>query len=182
MITLEEFLKAINYKITGGSEFQWAAYGPNARYLDSEDTTHTINAIYDSATQFVYAVEAWDYTNDRAYRWISANYIDAYKTECLDRGIDFDNASDDLDFITLETADDILEKATAIANGEEYDTRVKVPLDLPKDELFQLMMLAHDRDITLNNLVVEALQNAIDEYERDPIGMKARAQEFVNNA
>jgi hypothetical protein len=181
MITLPEFLNTIDYKITGGSEYQWESYGPNARYIDSDNTTYSINAVYDSTTQFVYAVEAWDYANNRSYRWISPEYIDAYKAECNEKNIEFDNACDELSFIDLEVADDMLEKAAAIVAGVEYDTRVKVPIDLPKEELFQLMMTAHERDITLNELVIEALQEAIDSYHKDPEKMKLKAAEFVKD-
>ena len=179
MITLEQFLKTIDYKITGGSEYQWESYGPNARYIDSDNTRYSINAIYDSNTQFVYSVEAWDYANNRSYRWISPEYVDTYKTECKKRDIEFDNACDDLSFIDLEVADDMLEKAVAMVAGEEYDTRIKIPLDLPEDKIFQLMMLAHERDITFNELVTEALQEAINDYHKDPEAMKLKAEQFV---
>jgi len=179
MITLEQFLKTIDYKITGGSEYQWESYGPNARYIDSDNTRYSINAIYDSNTQFVYSIEAWDYVNNRSYRWINPEYVDNYKTECKQRGIEFDNACDELSFIDLEVADDMLEKAVAMVAGEEYDTRIKIPLDLPEDKIFQLMMLAHERDITFNELVTEALQEAINDYHKNPEAMKLKAEQFV---
>jgi predicted HicB family RNase H-like nuclease len=40
-----------------------------------------------------------------------------------------------------------------------------VPIELPDDELFQLMRMAHERDITLNQLVEEALRLAIENME-----------------
>jgi hypothetical protein len=96
-----------------------------------------------------------------------------------DLDIEFDNACDDLSFIDLEVADDMLEKAVAMVAGEEYDTRIKIPLDLPEDKIFQLMMLAHERDITFNELVTEALQEAINDYHKDPEAMKLKAEQFV---
>ena len=76
--------------------------------------------------------------------------------------------------VSCESDDDFIQKAQAIIAGEEYDTRVSVPLDLPKDDMFELMRLAHERDMTLNELVEEALRNFIADYEADPEGFEAR--------
>jgi predicted HicB family RNase H-like nuclease len=50
-------------------------------------------------------------------------------------------------------------------NGEEFDNRVQVPLDLDDDLMMQLFMEAHKRDITLNQLVEEILKKVIAESE-----------------
>jgi len=62
---------------------------------------------------------------------------------------------------------DWLEKAQAIVSGQEYDTRVSMAVDLPDDELFQYMKLAHEQDITLNQFIEQALQEAIDRHRED---------------
>ena len=41
-----------------------------------------------------------------------------------------------------------------------------IELDLDKDELFQLMQLAHNRDITLNQLINEILEAAVLEHHK----------------
>jgi len=52
----------------------------------------------------------------------------------------------------------------AIVNNEDYDTRVSVPVDFTDEELLTYMKMAHDRDITFNQLVEDALRAAIDEF------------------
>ena len=47
--------------------------------------------------------------------------------------------------------------------GRDYDSRVQVPLELSEDELFRLMTMAHERDITLNQLVTDVIQRVIDQ-------------------
>jgi hypothetical protein len=42
------------------------------------------------------------------------------------------------------------------------------------------MKLAHERDMTFNQLVEEALRTAIEEHKRDPEGMKQRATDWIN--
>ena len=41
-----------------------------------------------------------------------------------------------------------------------------IELELEDDELFKLMQLAHDRDITLNQLVNQILEAAVQEYHK----------------
>jgi DNA-binding winged helix-turn-helix (wHTH) protein len=45
---------------------------------------------------------------------------------------------------------------------QEYDTMVSIPLDLDRDTLHDLMLRAHAKNITLNEMVAEILQLAID--------------------
>jgi hypothetical protein len=52
----------------------------------------------------------------------------------------------------------------AIRDGGDYDTRVQVQVEFSDDELLTYMKIAHDRDITFNELVEIALQDAIDQY------------------
>lgn len=183
MINLKDFCEAVEYKISGGSEFQWECFGANARYLDADDTSYdsskySINAIFDSVSYIVYQMEVWDYANNREYRWMHPDYAKAYKDEAKVRKVKKNESCDGRKFIDLEVADDILEKANALVNGLDYDTRVKVPVDFSDEELLQYMKLAHERDMTFNELVEEALLHAIAEYERDPEGMKARATQW----
>lgn len=45
------------------------------------------------------------------------------------------------------------------------DTRAEDELDLPDSELFDLMLMAHNQDITLNQLVENILREYIDTLE-----------------
>jgi hypothetical protein len=40
------------------------------------------------------------------------------------------------------------------------------------------MKLAHERDMTFNQFVEEALREVIEDYKRDPEGMKARTDRW----
>jgi hypothetical protein len=78
-------------------------------------------------------------------------------------------AWDDVDYTDLEVDEDWLDKATSIVDGEDYDTRVQVPVDFTDQELLTYMKIAHERDITFNELVEEALRHAINEYNEGRI-------------
>jgi collagenase-like PrtC family protease len=60
----------------------------------------------------------------------------------------------------------MLEKATAIATGKEYDTRVKISLEFSNEELLEYMMMAHEMDVTFNEFVTQALESAIAQHAK----------------
>lgn len=165
MSLLEDFFKVCDYKITGGSDYGWQCFGPDAYYLDSEvPDSYTLSILFDRKDQTTYQLEVFDLENNRAYRWVAPSWAQAQADEARQRGVDNSEAWDDVKFVTLETVEDFWEKAQAIVNSEEYDTRVSVPITLPDEELFILMKMAHERDITFNQLVEEIL--------REQLGMK----------
>lgn len=170
MITLKEFLEVAEYRITEGSEYGWQCFGHDAYSLDSwngDQNGHTLTVVFDRKTQVVYQVEAFDYANERAYRIINPDYRQAFDDECKHRGIvdqawERDNGTP-VKFTDLESDDDWIQKALAIVAGETYDTRIMVPLELDRDQLHELMLLAHQQDLTLNQLVEKVVRLAIEE-------------------
>lgn len=166
MSLLQEWMEACNYRITEGSDYQWRCYGDEAYCLDSwngRQDGHSFSVIFDKQDQTVYELQAHDYANNRAYRWINPDYKLEFDAESVSRGVDADEAWDDLKYVLLETTQDFFDKMTAIYQGVEYDTRVVVPLDLEDELLFDLMRMAHERDITLNQMVEIVLRQVIDQ-------------------
>jgi len=52
----------------------------------------------------------------------------------------------------------------------ETDDREVIQLDIPDDVLFQLMLAAHERDITLNHMVERILREEMDREKTDGHG------------
>ena len=159
---IKQFLEAIQYKITEGSDFCWTCYGSNARYLDSTDDKYSASIVFDGTTQTVYEATVCDYVNNRAYRWYNPLFKENYEQEARERKINVNQAWDDVNYGDTDSEEDLLDKIKAIVEGVEYDTRVTLTVDLSDAELLQIMKLAHDRDITFNQMVEEILQDAID--------------------
>jgi hypothetical protein len=165
---LSQINEALDHKITSGSEYQWNCY-PDGRYLDYESEYAHVSILYSTVDQTVYQAEvsikreAWD-EDKKPYRWLNPDYKDALYKESEKRQVDTDIAWDDVKWIDLEIAEDFLEKATAIFNGEEYDTRVKVEFDLDDSSILKLATEAHKRDITLNKMIEIILQEVIDNH------------------
>jgi len=166
MITMKEWMELVDYKITEGSDYGWSCYGPNAYCLDSWNGVHgaggySFSIVFSTKTQKVYEVSVCDYTNDRAYRMIAENKRKKHKEEAFLRNVNLNEAWDDVDYTELEVVDDFIQKCLAIKAGEQYDTRVEVPLTLDNDQLFLLMHLAHEKDLTLNEFVEDILTDII---------------------
>lgn len=168
MITLKEFMEICNYRITEGSDYQWECYGPNAYTLDSwngDQDGHSFSIYFDTKTQEVYEVQIHDYRNQRAYRMINPEFVKKHKKEAKRREVEYKQAWDNVDYVDLEVDDDWIQKALAVEAGEVYDTRVSVPLVLDRDQMFDLMTMAHERDMTLNELVEFVLKEEIKRIE-----------------
>ena len=181
MITIKEWMELVEYRITEGSDYGWQCYGPNAYQLDSwngEQDGHSFSIIFDNKDQTVYEVQAHDYVHNRAYRMINSDFSADMQDEADHRGINKDQAWDEVDYIDLEVDDDFIQKCLAIKEGEDYDTRVSLPIDIPDHELLQYMKMAHEKDMTFNQFVEQALRHAIDEYHTDPEGARNRADRW----
>ena len=182
MITLKEFMEVVDYRITEGDDYTWPCFGANSKpySLSSWNGDHngwSFNIVFDTGTQEVYMVEVCDYKHQRAYRRINPLWVEEYQTYAKNHNPEYaDQAWDDVDFVDLESDDDWIQKSLAIKAGEDYDTRVSIPIDLPEDELMVLFKAAHERDITFNQLVEEALRSALEEAERDPEAFRRKFQ------
>lgn len=181
MLTLKEWMEIVDYRITEGSTYCWQCFGYDAYTLDSwngDHEGHSFTITFDTNTQEVYQVEAHDFRNSRAYRMINPDFKKAHDAEGISRGTSPNEAWDDVDYIDLEVDDDFVQKCLAIKAGEDYDTRVSVPVDFTDEELLKYMKMAHDQDVTFNEFIEQALRSAIEQYNLDPEGVKARAQEW----
>ena len=165
-------MEAVDYKITEGSDYGWQCYGNHAYRLDSwnqDHEGHSVSIVFDTRTHVVYEASAYDYQRNRAYRLINPDFKFGHDNEAAGRGVDSNQAWDDVAYIDLDVDEDFLEKAHAIVLGEDYDTRVQVPVDFTDEELLTYMKLAHERDLTFNQLVEEALREAIAEHRENTV-------------
>jgi hypothetical protein len=173
-MNMKDWMELIDYRITEGSEYLWDCFGSNAyslTYWNQDHDGHSTNILFDTQSHQVYIVEVCDYKNSKAYRYINPEFKDEYFNEVKTRNVD-DTAWDNVHWIDLEDYNDWKEKAYAILNDQPYDTRVKIPIELSDEELLVLFKMAHDRDITFNQLVESAIEELMKNLENDPINYK----------
>lgn len=152
MITLKEWMEVVDYRITEGSDYNGFGGAYALSSWNGEQNGFSFEIIFDQKTQVVYQVEVCDYKNGRPYRLINSDHKDTNIDE---------TAWDDVKWIDLESDDDWIQKALAIKAGDDYDTRVSIPIDLPEEELMVLFKMAHEADMTFNNYVEQALRQAL---------------------
>jgi prolyl oligopeptidase PreP (S9A serine peptidase family) len=166
IITIKDFMACVNYCITDSSEYCWSCYGNNARYMDYWNEKHgddsvSMSIIFDTNTQIVYQMEVWDSSSHREYRWLNPDYKKVFLDEANSRNIKPNETIDGRKFIDLDVRVDMLEKASAIFAGREYDTRVSVDIELDDNTMLALMTMAHEADMTLNNFVTYIIEQEI---------------------
>ena len=160
--------EALDHRITDGSEYQWKCYPDPARFLDYDTTFGHVSVIFNTTDQEIYeaTIELKD-ERSRPYRWLNPDTKQAMFDEAKNRGVDKDNAWDDVNWIDLETEEDFLEKATAIMNGETFDKRIQVPIELDDADFMALAKMAHEEDITFNQLIERILRDLIERIKNE---------------
>jgi hypothetical protein len=165
-MNLKQLNQTLDHKITNGSEYQWNCY-PDARFLEYESDFAHVSVVFNTTNQIVYEVgisvkrDAWP-EDMRPYRWLNPDTKDIMIAEAKQRKVKYRKAWDDVKYIDLDLEEDFLEKAKAIFNGEPFDTRIQMEVDLDDETLLKLAVEAHKRDITINKYIEEVLQAFID--------------------
>ena len=178
MLSMQEFMELVDYKITEIDKYFCNCYGVDAYQLTSWNGIHgkggySFSIVFDTKTQAVYEVEICDYTNDRAYRIIAENMQEKHRDEASHKSELANQAWDGVDFVDLEMDEDFMEKALAVKSGLEYDTRVSISIEFTDQELLQYMKLAHNRNVTFNELVEETLSWFIEEVNSGRISKES---------
>jgi hypothetical protein len=171
---MKEWMELVDYRITEGSDFMWQCYGTDAYQLDSWNGVHdeggfSFTITFDTRNQTVYELQAHDYTHQRAYRMINPDFRKKMRKEAKRRNVERDKAWDGVDYVDLEVDDDFIQKCLAIKAGEDYDTDVTVPLDLPDDLLMFAFKAAHEQNLTFNEFINQILRDFIDRVESGEI-------------
>ena len=181
MLTLKEWMELVDYRITEGGNYGWQCYGHDAHMLDSwngDQEGYSFTVIFDTKTQVVYEVQAHDYVHSRAYRMINEDFQKKNKKEAKRRGINKDEAWDEVNYIDLEVDDDFIQKCLAIRAGEDYSTDISVPIDLPDNLLLEAAINAHRQNITLNEYINNALRDLVNEFKNNPEELLALADRW----
>ena len=169
---IDQLIEEFEYTIIGGDVYRWKCYGPNARFLDMGKAEVGGYIVFDSESQYVYEVQVW--RGDDQYRWIDRHYVAAYKEEASERGINIKIAYDDVEYIDVDNAIEMLSTIYKVIQGimpprpkKDSEEDVIVDVDIPDDVLLKLAMDAHKLNITLNEYVVNLLRAEIEKYEEE---------------
>lgn len=116
-------------------------------------------AVKDNVEKVVYVLNDYPFKNpEELTGWTFKHWNDNFN-ELVSR--DCEN----YEIIELQTIEDFIDKANSIRNELNYDKRIEIPLDISKNDLFDLMYAAHLEDVTLNTFVERCLRETIAEHK-----------------
>lgn len=166
-MTLEEIISTVQFKISGGSQFMWSCYGPNARYMDFDSGFKDVTAscIFDSKTQAVYECHA--YVGGKGYRWFNPDFIKKYYEESFAKGFDPRIYYDDCHYCDCEVESDILDKLKTLFQTGSCSNEIIIPLNLTKEQEDIFNSLPAGTDI--NQFIEEALLEKIKSMQDENI-------------
>lgn len=101
---LNKVMKAAEHRVAGGSEFMWACFGHNARWMEFADQNDRefADCVYDTNTNHVYQINVYiPGTDDRCATWIDPEFEHAYVEEARQRGINPFQAWDNVMYSTI---------------------------------------------------------------------------------
>lgn len=111
---LSDVIHAAQYRICGGTEYQWHCFGPNARFLEFSNALglEVLDIVFDSMNQTVYEISIYpteDHSSEH-FIWINPDYRDKLVDESKKRNIDFLKAYDNITFVELIDNQEVLDK------------------------------------------------------------------------
>jgi ribonucleotide reductase alpha subunit len=162
---LQDIIIAAQFKISEGSEYQWACYGQNARFLDFQSEFEDVRAgcIFDSQNQTVY--EAYLYFGEKAYRWLNPEFSEVMYDESFERDIDPRLYLDEFHFSDCEVSEDLIEKITDAFETGTCTNDIIIPLNLTPEQEELFARLPEHTD--LNEFITQALMEKVEEIKAE---------------
>jgi hypothetical protein len=114
---LKQFLKAVDSRICGGSEYLWDCF-PDGQYIDISDIEgHELGGcIASRKTQEVYQIEIHIDEDNQVFRWTSPDWIAEYGMEADRRKVDKFIAYDDVAYTDVGSEDEMLDIARRVVH------------------------------------------------------------------
>lgn len=132
MLTLKDFLEITDYQYTDTSKYGWKCFGDAAQYMDYWNRAQDgfqLSMLHDLLTPTVYSFEVSDFKKNKAWRWTNPAYKQAYLDECQARGVEVNQAWDDIDYKTVDEVA-ILKQARKV--WRKYAKSEPTPVDIPE--------------------------------------------------
>ena len=177
-MNLNDVITAAGARISGGDPYTWECYGENANFLEFQDVKGKgyAHVIYDTKDYNVYEIHVEVPETEQCFRWLNSKTKEAFYKESERRGVNPNNAWDEVGYIHVETEELILEYLENIGEliyfnlpdiqSSAIDGKVSVPIDLSNEEMLMLMTKAHEADMTLNQFAEKILREMIERHKQ----------------
>jgi hypothetical protein len=153
---LHEFLLAAKHNVVEGGKCDWDFLPKTTRWLDVETDYGWATAYFDSISEEVWRIKVSDsMKRNHNYEWFEPVYkqefLDSLKNKTADGNI----------YYQTDTEDDILNKVSSILFNRKFDPDVVLEFDLNEDTKKILENMAKEKNVTFDDLILEAVQNYI---------------------
>lgn len=182
MKTFHKYMKAIRYQIESGAPFCWDCYGQNARYYDALTKERTWNAsmIADAVTETVFEITLTEDKNDRAWRWINPEYKKAYEAESKEKGFNWKQAWDDVEYKEVSKKKILRLIEEAFAEVKASSSRVFEVLEEKENEDGGLTISYYIDPELAQTIINNWVRNAITKESEEVIKSKTVSRELVD--
>lgn len=156
MIFINEILEATNYHPKSEDKFQWKCFG-NFIYIVDFDISdeQSVSCNYDIRTGNVFEINLIDKTNNKFLKWIIPSHFSAYEDESIVHNITVDFCDDTNKYELINDEEKIMNEIKTLFMNFSSNNLEIVSFDLDDDVLISLTQIANNRNITLNQLIVE---------------------------
>lgn len=159
---ITQVLNATGGRISGGTEFTWKCYGPDARYIDISDLSgnEVCNFVHDTKTQEVYEVDVHVTDDNEIYRWMNLKYVAEYNEEANQRSIDPCVTYDNICYTYVLNEKEILDLAHQVVNQTYVTPAVDTTDDIDTEMLSDLLdhQVASEYEVTVNTTHIFAVR------------------------
>lgn len=122
MKAYRKYMKAIGNGLETGGPFCWDCYGAEARFYDSKGPYGwDASMVADSVTQTVFEISLTHDESDTALRWINPKYIAAFKAENREKGFNWKQAYDDVEYEAVSKKEILREIKNAFSGRWEVE-------------------------------------------------------------
>lgn len=152
--------------------YLWNCYGDNAYCIDFQNEKNSLHdfahVVYDATTGEVFQIEVFNEENNPKI-WFNYDYRKAYIDEARSRNVDPFVAWDNVRYTDMDFFDDVTDLLQQLEHKEEdegLEGTSELQLELPREQLLELCLIAHEKNVTLNQLINDVLRMEIDRLER----------------
>ena len=166
-MALNQILKAVSYRISNSTQYLYSCFGSNQprliEFLDVNEnpcgnfTLDSLGKVYEIVVELA--------EKNKCYRWIDFEFKNALFNEVVNKGFDPNIAWENIKYTEIESLEDMLIKVEAICKNIPFDERILKPLKLSDDEFLILARMAHEKDVTLNELINLKINDSINSID-----------------
>lgn len=163
-LKLPEVMDLFDNRVFDGGDYCWDCYGYHSWSISLRHNGIETYIVYDLNTLKVFTIEVFQVGETGevvpGFAWVDPEYKQIYETEAAARDVKPFCMWDDKFFNVIADIDKMIEITKAMIAGDPYDYENSdgvtiVNIELPQKVLVTLSLKAHEKNITLNEYIMQ---------------------------